>query len=76
MAITKAVGGQCEVEELHPNSLDRSDQKFLATAVVADATILNAVDNDWHTHHALIQDLGVLVRELCPQHLSRQGPGL
>lgn len=74
--ITKAFDGEREFKELPPNSLDRSDQKFLATAVVADATILNAVDNDWHTHHALIQDLGVLVSELCPQHLSRLGPGL
>ena len=74
--ITKAFDGEREFEELPPNRLDRSDQKFLATAVVANATIINATDSDWQIHRDLIHRLDILVNELCPQHLSRQGPRL
>ena len=34
-------------EELPVNRLDRADRKFLATAVVGNAPILNATDSDW-----------------------------
>ena len=57
--------------ELLENELDPSDRKFLAVAVVAQAEILNATDSDWSEQEALTSDLGVRVRQLCPQHASK-----
>lgn len=54
--------------ELPPNTVDKSDRKFLAAAVVAGAEIVNAVDTDWHEQVAFIADLGVNVQQLCPEH--------
>lgn len=59
-------------EELPENGLDPSDRKFLATAVVGKADILNATDSDWNQQEALTESLGVTVRQLCPQHASKQ----
>ena len=53
------------------NSLDRSDRKFLAAAVVGHAAIVNATDSDWSQQEELIERLGVTVRQLCPQHASK-----
>lgn len=58
-------------EELPENKLDKSDRKFLATAVVAQAAILNATDSDWSEQEALTSQLGVQVRQICPQHATR-----
>ena len=58
-------------EELPPNRFDPSDRKFLAVAVVASAVVLNATDSDWHEHRALTDELGVEVRQLCPQHAAK-----
>ena len=55
-------------EELPENSLDKSDRKFLATALVASASILNAKDSDWGEQEALTERLGVPVHQLCPQY--------
>ena len=63
---------QCGFNELPPNKLDRSDRKFLAVAVVANAVILNATDSDWHEQATLMEDLKVEVRQLCPQHSTKQ----
>lgn len=54
--------------ELPSNSVDKDDQKFLATAVSAGAKIVNAVDTDWHEQIAFIAGLGVNVLQLCPDH--------
>lgn len=54
--------------ELPVNSFDPDDRKFLAAAVVANATIMNAMDSDWHEQRTLIERLGVAVEQLCPQH--------
>ena len=59
-------------DELPPNSFDPSDRKFLAVAVAANAVILNATDSDWHEHDPLMKQLGVEVRQLCPQHATKQ----
>ena len=56
-------------EELPENTFDRSDRKFLAVAVVAGAVVLNAMDSDWGEQQALMDELGVEVNELCPQHV-------
>lgn len=58
-------------EELPENSFDASDRKFLAVAVVADAVVLNATDSDWEEHAPLMEELGVQVDQLCPQHASK-----
>lgn len=58
-------------EELPPNAFDRSDRKFLAVAVVANATVVNATDSDWNENAALMSSLGVEVQQLCPQHATK-----
>ena len=59
-------------DELPPNSFDPSDRKFLAVAVAASAVILNATDSDWEEHAELMRELGVEVRQLCPQYATKQ----
>ena len=59
-------------EELPVNTLDRSDRKFLAAAVVGSAAVVNATDSDWSQQQQLTERLGVAVRQLCPQHASKQ----
>lgn len=55
-------------DELPPNTMDKSDRKFLAAAVVAGAEIVNAMDTDWHMQIAFVAYLGVNVQQLCPEH--------
>ena len=62
-------------EELPENAFDRSDRKFLAVAVVARALVLNATDSDWREQQALMDRLGVEVRQLCPQYRRAGGRG-
>ena len=57
--------------ELPNNGLDPSDRKFLAVAVVGEAEIVNATDSDWSEQEELTRDLGVSVRQLCPQHAAK-----
>jgi hypothetical protein len=54
--------------ELPPNTVDSSDRKFLAVAVVAKATVVSALDTDWHEQAEFIAGLGVKVKQLCPEH--------
>ncbi len=64
-------------EELPENTLDRSDRKFLAVAVVSGAAILNATDSDWAEQTALLEQLQVDIEQLCPQHARKEcRPGL
>ena len=63
-------------EELPANTLDRSDRKFLAVAVVSKAPILNATDSDWHEERELVSRLDVVVQQLCPQHATRRNQPL
>ena len=58
-------------EELPENDLDRSDRKFLATALKAQAAILNATDSVWSEHEALTSQLGVPVLQICPQYATK-----
>ena len=69
VAVTPSNNDQRGFEELPVNTFDRSDRKFLAVAVVADAVVLNATDSDWSEHEALMGELGVDVEELCPHHI-------
>lgn len=55
--------------ELPQNStVDPSDRKFLATAIVAKATIVNATDSDWKEQSDLLKELAIEVIQLCPDH--------
>lgn len=54
--------------ELSVNSIDPSDRKILAIAVVSAAKIVNALDNDWHEKRDFLEDLGIDVIQLCPEH--------
>ena len=69
--ITPSADDRRGFEELPENRLDRSDRKFLAVAVVANAVVLNATDSDWVEHKALTETLGVQVEQLCPQYASK-----
>lgn len=62
-------------KELPPNTFDRSDRKFLATAVSGGADVLNATDSDWAEHTALTEALGVVVRQLCPRYAAKADAG-
>ena len=35
--------------------------------------MLNATDSDWDEHAGLINELGVVVEQLCPQHARKSG---
>ena len=70
VSITQCNNDDQGFRELPKNKLDRSDRKFLAAAVVAQATILNATDSDWTEQQKLTNSLGAEVREMCP-HILR-----
>ena len=70
VSITVSDDTEREFDELPANTLDQSDQKFLAVAVVSKAPILNATDSDWHEERALVLGLEVVVNQLCPQHAA------
>ena len=69
VAVTPAEDDRRGFEVLPENTFDRSDRKFLAVAVVAGAVVLNATDSDWGEQEALMDELGVEVSQLCPQHV-------
>lgn len=54
--------------ELPNNTIDKSDRKFLAAALVSGGRIVNALDSDWHEKREEIAALGVPVTELCAEH--------
>ena len=68
VTVTPSQDGRRGFEELPSNTFDPSDRKFLAVAVVAEAVVLNATDSDWGEQAALMDTLGVEVKQLCPQH--------
>lgn len=55
-------------------SFDINDRKFVAAASEASRTapvqIVNAVDNDYSEHQTGLEEAGIRVDELCPQHLK------
>ena len=71
IAVTPIDDERRSFEELPENTFDRSDRKFLAVAVSAEAVVLNATDSDWGEHKKLMDALGVEVEQLCPQHASK-----
>ena len=71
IAVTPIDDERRSFEELPENTFDRSDRKFLAVAVSAEAVVLNATDSDWGEQRELMDGLGVKVEQLCPQHASK-----
>ena len=71
VAVTPIDDERRSFEELPENTFDPSDRKFLAVAVVAKAVVLNATDSDWGEHEPLMDELGVGVKQLCPQHAKK-----
>ena len=67
IAITESADSMRIFDELQENSLDRSDRKFPAVAVFANAFLLNAADSDRGEQEALIEMPGVNVDQPCPQ---------
>ena len=63
--ITATGDGRRGFEELPPNKLDADDRKFLAAAVVASASIMNATDSDWNEQRDLLRRLSVPLEQLC-----------
>ena len=72
VTITPSENERRSFEELPENTFDRADRMFLAVAVVAKATVLNATDSDWKESKDLMDQLGVKVEQLCPQHAHRE----
>lgn len=54
-----------------PNTFAPSDRKFLAVAVIAEAAILNATDSDWAVGQARLDEVGVVVEQICPGYAER-----
>lgn len=69
VAITPT-GDRNGFSELPANNVDPSDQKFLAVALVSNASIINAVENDWSEQSDLLANLAVNVKQLCPEELK------
>jgi len=70
-AITRIDNDNRSFEELPENTLDPSDRKMLATAVVASGGIVNATDSDWAENSTLLEELNIDVHQLCPEHCVR-----
>jgi len=58
-------------DELPVNSMDPSDRKFLAVALVSEAIVVNALDSDWYENIEEINAMGVQVSQLCPEHACK-----
>jgi len=54
--------------ELPDNTIDKSDRKFLAVALTGRATIINALDTDWHEQREFLNQIGVNVTQICEEH--------
>ena len=68
VSITSINDEQRGFEELPENQIDKSDRKFLATAVKTQAVIVNATDSDWTEQKVLLDSLNIEIKQLCPEH--------
>lgn len=52
-------------------NFDRSDRKFVAVALASgdNPEVLNAVDSDWANHFIALNEAGLNIKFLCPQHV-------
>lgn len=55
---------------------DQDDRMFVAAAAVASQSaptrLANALDNDYAEHQTTLQEVGIQVDELCPQHIKAE----
>lgn len=72
VTITPSADANTGFDELPANDFDPSDRKFLATAVVAGAQVVNATDSDWAEQQGLMNQLNITVHQLCPDCCERQ----
>lgn len=61
-------------DELPINTMDPSDRKFLAVALVSGAIVVNALDSDWDENIEEINNMGVQVSQICPEHACKLHP--
>lgn len=73
VAITPNENEECGFNELPNNTIDKSDRKFLAVALVGNAAIVNALDTDWHEQRAFLNKIGVNVIQICAHHGCAEG---
>lgn len=45
---------------------DSDDRKFATTALIAGVPVVNALDADWWEYREELEDVGILLRFLCP----------
>lgn len=60
-------------EELPANPIDKSDRKFLAAAIVANAKVINALDTDWDEQAIFVDSMNITIEQLCPEHGHKAG---
>jgi hypothetical protein len=76
VAITRRGEGWRRYEEFPAREelryFDPDDQKFAAVAIASgdDPPIVNATDRDWWEHRESLEDGGIRVEFLCPQHMG------
>lgn len=53
---------------------DKSDRKYVAVAIASsnNPEVLNAVDTDWWHHRKSLNENGIRIRFLCPQHMKNK----
>jgi hypothetical protein len=56
-------------------SFDHDDRLWVAGAIAADCPVVNAVDSDYSHHTGALTKAGVVVEELCPDHLKDLNEG-
>ncbi len=54
---------------------DYDDRKFVAVALASETSpkLLNATDTDWWHYHQALEENGVNVIFLCPEHMGTEG---
>ena len=72
IAITQIADEDRGFSELPPNTLDKSDRKFLAVAAAHDERppILQAVDSKWWGWQKALGEIGVTVHFLCEKEIQ------
>ena len=50
---------------------DNDDKKFVATAIASgvNCPVINAVDTGWRDYEGPLSDVGLVVEQVCPQHM-------
>ena len=76
IAITEISGSENHFEEFPTDAslinFDRADRKWIAVSVASnrDPEILNATDTDWWNYIEALEQNGIRVRFICPEHMK------